>query len=85
MYRYSHLDCVRLVLARLAELRQQDPAGPARWTVDIRGSDGMTPLHYAARYGLNVTERFRAMDGRTAGGEDVVRAWRDASLPNLRH
>ena len=25
--------------------------------VDVVGSDGMTPLHYAARYGKNVNEK----------------------------
>ena len=42
--RYSHIDIVRTLLDHNAR-------------VNLVGSDGMTPVHYAARYGKNLTTR----------------------------
>eukprot|EP00091_Calanus_sinicus_P014125 TRINITY_DN31513_c0_g1_i1.p1 TRINITY_DN31513_c0_g1~~TRINITY_DN31513_c0_g1_i1.p1 ORF type:complete len:121 (-),score=34.21 TRINITY_DN31513_c0_g1_i1:20-382(-) len=54
--RYSHVETVRKLLAT------------QKATVDVLGSDGMTPLHYASRYGRNITER--SMHGRTETEND---------------
>jgi len=54
--RYSHLETVKKLVATKQAV------------VDVEGSDGMTPLHYASRYGKNITER--SVSGRTETDHD---------------
>eukprot|EP00092_Neocalanus_flemingeri_P024563 GFUD01026641.1.p1 GENE.GFUD01026641.1~~GFUD01026641.1.p1 ORF type:complete len:1187 (+),score=294.85 GFUD01026641.1:192-3752(+) len=59
--RYSHLDIVNMLLKNSVK-------------IDNIGSDGMTPLHYAARYGKNITCWDEASESDEDIGLEVLKA-----------